>query len=288
MDGDAAISVVIVSYNTAELLLRCLESLQKQQALVREIIVVDNNSQDNSAAEVRRYFPSVQLLALPENIGFGRANNRALANCTGELLFLLNPDTMLLPGCLAAIQTYMAEHPEIGMAGAAVYDGDEALQTTVFDGYPGSHYAGATFAGLPGNITWILGASLVVRRQVMGQVGGFDPGYFLYGEDIDLGLRIRKAGWALGYIPEARLIHLEGQSERSTPHAALFEKKLRAELLFYRKHYPPEIIRRIKRVRWIQAQWRLFSLRLSGLFMRESERSRKNRIKYTVAARLYR
>jgi len=177
--SDAIVSIIIVNYNTSALLLDCLQSLLEQQALIREVIVVDNNSHDNSVDAVRRHFPSVQLIALPENIGFGRANNRALASCTGDLLFLLNPDTRLLPGCLASILAYMERHPEIGMAGTAVYDAHGALQATANEEYPGGRYAGAAFSGLPGRIAWLLGASLVVRRQVMEQVQGFDPEYFL-------------------------------------------------------------------------------------------------------------
>lgn len=282
------LSVVIVNYNTALLLLRCLESLRAQVTFIREIVVIDNNSRDDSAILVQQHFPEVHFIASPENIGFGRANNFAMPHCTGDLFFLLNPDTTLLPGCLAAILEYMEIHPEIGMAGTAVYDAEEVSQATVFDEYPGSHYAGATFAYLPGDIAWLLGASLVVRRQVMEQVGGFDPDYFLYGEDIDLCLRIRKAGWPLGYIPEARIVHFEGQSERTTPHEVLFEKKLRGELLFYDKHYPSEIMRRIKRSRRVQAFWRLASLWMMRKFVGENETTRRKWAKYTVAARLYR
>ncbi len=111
------LSIIIVNYNTAELLLRCLASLQEQESYIREIVVVDNASTDHSVEEVLENFPSVRLVALQDNIGFGRANNLAFGMCSGELLFLLNPDTGVLPGCLAAIQSYMLQNKEIGMAG---------------------------------------------------------------------------------------------------------------------------------------------------------------------------
>lgn len=283
-----SLSVVIVSYNTAPLLLRCLESLQAEGTSIRKIVVVDNNSHDESVALVRQRFPEVHLIASPENLGFGRANNLALEHCTGELIFLLNPDTTLMPGCLSAIGEYMQLHPEIGMAGTAVYDAQGKLQSTLNQEYPGHHYAGSLFSALPGTIAWLLGASLVVRRQVMAQVQGFDPDYFLYGEDIDLSLRIRQAGWPLGYIEKARIVHLEGQSERVTPPAALFEKKLRGELLFYDKHYPLEVVRRIKRNRRVQAIWRLASLWLMRIFFQADETTQRKWAKYCMAARLYR
>ena len=282
------ISVIIVNYNTEELLAECISSLQSQQLYIYEIIVVDNASVDRSVAMVRERFPFVHLVALSENIGFGRANNLAFEKCSGKLLFLLNPDTRVLPGCLGAIQHYMMEHPEVGMAGTAICDEKQVLQTTVHNEYPGSHYGGKLFSDLPGDVAWLLGASLVLRREVLEQIQGFDSDFFLYGEDIDLGLRIRKASWPLGYIPEARIIHLEGQSERTTPQEALFEKKMRAELLFYHKHYPPETVRRIKKIRRLQALWRIATLWLSGLLGKENETALEKRIKYSVAARVYR
>lgn len=282
------ISVIIINYNTEELLAECLSSLQAQQKDIHEIVVVDNASADRSVPMIRERFPSVRLLALSENLGFGRANNLASKHSSGELLFLLNPDTRILPGCLSAIRQYMGAHPEIGMAGTAICDEQHLLQSTVHNEYPGSHYSGTIFSDLPGEVAWLLGASLVVRKEVFDRIQGFDPDFFLYGEDIDLGLRIRKANWALGYIPEAKIIHLEGQSELATPRPALFEKKMRAELLFYQKHYPPEIVRRIKRVRRFQAFWRIATLWLAGLFGREKDQVRAKRVKYSVAAKVYR
>ena len=281
------ISVIIVNYNTAELLRSCLASLLEQNSLIREIIVVDNASVDLSAALVREEFPSVHLMAQQDNIGFGRANNLAFGMCSGELLFLLNPDTCVLPGCLAAIQNYMLQNKEIGMAGTATHDADMSFHPTVQYEYPGDHYAGALFSDLPGTIAWLLGASLVLRREVMQHVQGFDPDFFLYGEDIDLCLRIRQAGWPLGYITDARIVHHEGQSERNTEPAKVFEKKMRAELLFFTKHYSSEIVCRIKRARWLQAWWRLATLRLSSLFCK-SEIIRMKLTKYSVATRVYR
>lgn len=285
---DLMFSIIIVNYNTGDLLSACLDSLQGQQALIREVVVVDNNSQDNSVDRIRKAFPAVRVIGLPENIGFGRANNRALDSCSGDLFFLLNPDTRLQPGCMAAMAAYMAANRDVGMAGTAVYDAQGIRQATANLEYPGNHYSGALFSGLPGDIAWLLGASLVIRRQVMEQVQGFDPDYFLYGEDIDLSLRVRQAGWRLGYIPDAGIIHLEGQSERTTPPAQLFEKKMQGELLFYTKHYPADTVRRIKRVRRVQAVWRLASLWIQKIFGREDEVLRQKRAKYTVAARLYR
>jgi len=282
------VSVLIVNYNTAALLADCLASLEGQQGLICEVVVVDNASSDDSVALVGQRFPAVRLIAGTENIGFGRANNLAMAHCSGEFLFLLNPDTRIATGCIQALLDYMEAHPEIGMAGTATFNDDGTPQPTVQSAYPGHHYAKAAFAALPGDIAWLLGSGLVVRRQAWEQVQGFDPDFFLYGEDVDLGLRIRKAGWPLGYAAEARITHIGGQSERKTDPAALFEKKMRAELLFYRKHYPAATVRKITWIRRMEAWWRRLTLRLTALVGGDCERNRLKLIKYQVTSRVFR
>lgn len=284
----ASISVIIVSYNTAGLLSACLDALGEQAGHLREIIVVDNASADGSVRLVREEYPGVRLLALAENIGFGRANNLGMEIAGGELLFLLNPDTRVLPGCFAAMRRFMAGHPEVGMAGTAVFGDNGDRHTTVQFDYPGARYLGRRFAALPGTIAWLLGASLVVRPEVMEQVKGFDPDFFLYGEDIDLSLRVRKAGWQLGFIEEAGIVHLGGQSERATRPADLFEKKMRGELLFIDKHYPPATVRRIRRARRLQAWWRVASLRLAACWPGDRQALQSKLTKYLVATRVYR
>jgi N-acetylglucosaminyl-diphospho-decaprenol L-rhamnosyltransferase len=282
------ISVVIVSYNTAALLADCLASLEGQRGLIREVVVVDNASSDDSVSVVKQRFPDVRLIAGTENIGFGRANNLAAGQCGGELLFLLNPDTRIEPGCIQAMIAYMEEHPEIGMAGTATFNDDGAPEPTAQSTYPGHNYAKDAFARLPGDIAWLLGSGLVVRRRVWEQIKGFDPDYFLYGEDVDLGLRVRKAGWPLGYAAEARIVHIGGQSERKSDPAAVFEKKMRGELLFYRKHYPAATVRKIIRIRRLEAWWRRLTLRLAFQVGGDFERNRLKLIKYQVTSRVFR
>ncbi|MGE4560407.1 MAG: glycosyltransferase family 2 protein [Desulfobulbus sp.] len=281
------ISVIIVNYNTSSTLDTCLSSLEKQRDSIHEVIVVDNASEDDSVTLVKQNFPWVELIESPKNLGFGVANNLAFSQSSGDLLFLLNPDGYAEPGCLNSIMSYMASHPDIGMAGTATFNIDGSKQPTVEDEYPGQRYSPNTFMRLPGNIAWLLGAGLVIRREVMEQVQGFDPDYFLYGEDIDLSLRIRKASWPLGYIEAARIQHVGGQSERTTPPEDLFTKKIKAELLFYRKHYSTKVVHRIARIRYLEACWRLFSLKMQDLLFGCNARDRLKKIKYGVARQLY-
>jgi len=265
----------------------CLSSLEAQRDALLEVIVVDNASQDDSVLQVKENFPWVELIESPSNLGFGVANNLAFSQSSGEFLFLLNPDAYVEAGCFAAIRQYMEQHPEIGMAGTVTFDESGKQQPTVDYEYPGQRYSPESFQHLPGNIAWLLGSGLVVRREVMEQVGGFDPDFFLYGEDIDLSLRIRKANWPLGFIDDARITHLGGQSERTTQPEALFTKKMTAELLFLRKHYPPEVVRRIARTRCLEARWRQISLKVKEVLLGCNERDQWKQIKYRVTRRVY-
>lgn len=259
------LSVIIVNYNTADLLASCLRSVLSQSACA-EVWVVDNASQDHSVAMVREQFPEVRLIASPENLGFARANNLAARQATGRFIHYLNPDTVVRPGCFAAMLRFMEDHPAIGMAGTRLLYPDHTEQGSVEKRYPGQRHAKGCLAGLPGSIAWLLGASLIARREVVEQVGGFSEEYFLYGEDIDLGLTVRRAGWELGFIAEAVVIHWEGQSERHSQPCAVLRKKLAAEALFYRRHYTPAAIGRICQANIRQARWRLLTLPVARLW----------------------
>jgi len=132
-----------------------------------------------------------------------------------------------------------------------------------------------------------MGSSMVARREAIEQVGGFDERHFLYGEDLDLCLSIRKAGWAIGFIESCRVLHVGGQSERDTPPATLLEKKMMAELRFFGKHYPPAAIRKIKRKNRIQALWRLATLRLQILLQPQNQTAAAKFLKYRLTRQIY-
>ncbi len=283
-----AIAVIIVSYNTADLLPACIESVLAQETVASQIMVIDNASADETVDILRhRCYRDLELIANRENLGFARACNQGLRRCRAGLVLFLNPDTVVQPGCFPAILDYMARHPQVGLAGTMILDPDMRPHPSVEHAYPGHHYVRDELDGLPGDIAWLLGASLVGRTALLRAIGGFAEEFFLYGEDIDLGLRMRKAGHPLGFIPRARVVHLEGQSERSAPVAAVFARKIRAELLFCRRHYRRETVRRIARARWLQAVWRIAGLRLSLAVTRDREAVREKLMKYQVTRRLY-
>jgi len=262
------VSVIIVSYNTADLLRKCLQSLAKQQGVAAEIFVVDNNSQDQSAQMVENEFPRVRLIANSENFGFGKANNIAANEAKGKYLYLLNPDTEIPEqDCLATIIRHMDNHPKVAMAGNKIYFPNLLPQESVEYRYPGQRYTKDELNSLPGNIAWLLGACLIIRRKVYEMVGGFDEIFFLYGEDLDLGLKVRKAGWELDFIEDAHIIHWEGQSERNSLPIDVWRKKFKAEILFYRKHYHRKTLHKIKKATLLQGYWRVLTLNLSLPFI---------------------
>ncbi len=283
----SSISIIIVNYNTGDLLIHCLESIRKQNDPSCQVIIVDNASVDDSIAGLRSNYSEVQLIANKSNLGFAAANNQALGGTSDDLLFFLNPDTELQPGCLKAVREFMACHPEVGMAGPAIYNADGSPHDSMEYSYPGSRYGGRQFDNLPGEIAWILGAAMIARREVIEAVQGFDERFFLYAEDIDLCLQIRKQGWPLGFIADAGVMHIEGQSEKKAPFADVMERKVYSELLFLNKYYELDVVRKIIRVRLLEAWWRISCLRIKDVFFGLTVENRKKLTRYLVVAEVY-
>jgi len=274
------LSIIIVSYNTSELIVNCLRSVMATHGSGKEVFVVDNASSDGSVAIIREKFPSVHLMVNLENRGFAAANNQVLPYCRGRYLFFLNPDTEVMPDTFRKALSFMEANPRIGLAGAKIVNPDGTLQESASYRYPGQKYATGELKGLKGNIACVLGAGMIARDNIIRKIGGFDEDFFLYGEDQDLCLKIRKAGYEIGYIPSAVVVHLGGQSERCCPRAELWKKKTQAELLFYQKHYLPETIRRNLRGNLIKACWRIVTLKMLLPFMRKKDTAREKLIKY--------
>jgi GT2 family glycosyltransferase len=222
------LSVIIVNWNTRQLLRDCLESVLADPASGQwEVLVVDNASADGSAAMVRECFPRVQLLASPENLGFSRANNLALAQAKGEYLLLLNSDTRVERGALGGLVEFMAGHPRVGAAGPMLLNGDGSLQLSCglapslraeivhklllhrlfpFFKLAGWDHRSARAVG------WVSGACLLIRRRALEEVGPLDPAMFMCCEDLEWCMRLAQRGWQIFYYPFSRVIHLEGQS----------------------------------------------------------------------------
>lgn len=276
------ISVIIVSYNTADLTVACLESVFASRRVSYEVFVVDNASKDESVEVIRNKFPAVRLVANETNRGFGAANNQALRECTGRHVVFLNPDTTVEPESFYTMAAFMDAHPKVGLAGPKVLNPDGTRQDSVSARYPGHRYGAADLGSLPGNIACVLGACQIAGASLLRELGGFDEDFFLYGEDQDICLRVRKRGFEIGFIGDAVIMHHGGQSEMETLPAEVVRKKFRAELLFYRKHYRPETILKICQMQRRRALWRIFFIRLQMPMMSDKTDALRKLAKYQV------
>jgi N-acetylglucosaminyl-diphospho-decaprenol L-rhamnosyltransferase len=246
------LSIVVVSWNTAALLRACLRSLEAGSAgLQVETIVVDNASPDDSGLMVRREFPGVRLIQNSTNAGYARANNQGIAESHAPYVMLLNSDTQMLPAALPGLLDFVASHPEAGAAGPRLMRPDGSPQPFAFGGDPTIGYLlarglsrvlrrrylhdWATQVFQP--VDWVSGACLLVRRSAIEQAGLLDENFFMYFEDNDWCLRLRRAGWKIYFVPQAQVVHLGGRSVAVNPAARNFYAQSLS--YFYRKHYSP-------------------------------------------------
>jgi len=259
------VSIIIVNYNTANILPVCLDSVLQQIGVSYQMIVVDNASQDNSQEVLKTYAARAILLLNKDNLGFGRANNQAFHHCQGRYIYLLNPDANLQsPTALQELVAFMDKNPSYGIAGTRIIKA-KGGETKPLYNYPGQKYNPSIFSQLPGEIAWVLGASMIIRREAYALVNGFDEDYFLYGEETDLCLRVRKQGYAIGYCGDVEVSHIGGASEQRTPTQQLWDKKYRGLYLFYRKHYSPQVVSRLVKRHFLKSSLRLFILNIQKL-----------------------
>jgi N-acetylglucosaminyl-diphospho-decaprenol L-rhamnosyltransferase len=231
------LSIVTVSYNVRDYVAACLASLDAgADGLRTEVFVVDNASADGSADLVETRFPRVRVLRNGENVGFARAMNRGLALARGRWLLLLDPDTVVPPGALAALVAAAERWPEVGVAAAALDDPatrepqasfrpfltwrDAFARHTVAKPFlrRGNTPRWQPVHDRPTDVGFLIGACLLVRREVLETVGALDEGYFLFCEDMEYCRRVVRAGWKLLYTEDARIGHHEGKSaEQEAP-----------------------------------------------------------------------
>jgi hypothetical protein len=253
------VSIIIVSWNVADLLETCLRSIvasARGSAYSFETIVVDSASADDTVARVQRDFPAVTLLPQPQNLGFTRCNNIGLAAATGRYLFLLNPDTELVGDALPRLLDYLEAHPHIGIIGPHTLNTDGTHQSTrrrfptlltaVFESTwlqpmaPRTLLERYTCADLPDDsiaeVDWVQGSALLARRAVYEQIGGLDEGYVMYSEELDWCRRAKAAGWPVVYHGQARIIHHGGRSsEQATARKHVYFQT--SKLRYFRKYH---------------------------------------------------
>lgn len=233
----AELSIIIVNWNSLEFAKQCIASIETTvRGVDYEIVVVDNASPEGGCAEIAERFPSVKVMALEQNIGFGAANNLGAKQSSGRDLLFLNPDTLVLGDALSRMMTVLDADSECGAVGCRLLNGDRTLQTScvqpfptvlnqllAFDWlkrrWPGLRLFGMQALYVDGGtglheVDVVSGACIMVKRQVFEEVGGFHRAYFMYAEEVDLCWGIRRAGQKVRYVGDAQVVHFGGQSTK--------------------------------------------------------------------------
>ena len=247
------LSIIIVNWNTEDLLRQCIASLVENLGeLSHEIYVVDNGSSDGSAEMVRNEFPQAHLIENKKNLGFARANNLAMRVAAGRFFLLLNSDTVVKTGALEGLLKTMENDPSIGIAGLQLLNGDGTLQNSICSfpsllteltnksllrllfpaKYPGKEHKITT----PIEVDAIIGSCMLVRREAVDAVGVLDEEYFFFFEETDWCARMQKAGWKVVFDPRYSIFHLKGQSAAKTNTRARIEY-WRSRYTYFRKHF---------------------------------------------------
>jgi N-acetylglucosaminyl-diphospho-decaprenol L-rhamnosyltransferase len=259
------VSVIVVSHNHAAYLKRCLDSLKpRAQRVNTEVFVVDNRSTDRTAELVETGYPWVRLIENTRRQGFAANNNRAIRESGGRHALLLNPDTEMLPGALDRLVAYMDREPRVGLCGPQlVYpDGRVQLSCRRFPTLSSvlarrtplrawlrnsdinrRHLMADADHASSRKVDWLLGACLMVRRELLLTVGLMDEGYYLYVEDIDWARRAWKAGWEVTYYPDARVIHHHLAKSDRVLLSGYSWHHVRSMWRYYRKHLAPRWFR---------------------------------------------
>jgi GT2 family glycosyltransferase len=263
LTGDkVALSLIVLSWNTRELTLACLDSiLANPPEVLWELIVIDNASSDGSPDAIQSRIgadPHMKLVRNAVNNGFTGGNNQGMSMAQGEIIGLLNSDTIMTLGALTSLHKYLADNKDVGVVGPWLTH-DDGSPTTSFGYFPNA-WSIFTTAFLPGwmwgksrralgvvpddsvrgplDVDYVSGAAFFVRREIIEKVGAFDSDtFFAYFEETDWCLRIKHAGWRVVFLPSAKIVHLEGKSfEKMTQHRRIMQYESAKK--FFGKHYP--------------------------------------------------
>lgn len=299
---DRQLDVIIVSWNTAGLLRDCLKSLFKElgsSGIDGRVLVVDNASRDGSPEMVRKEFRGAILIANDQNLGFAKANNQALEQSTGEMVLFLNPDTVVQSGMVQALARHLDENEKVGAVGPRVVNPDQSMQRSAspfptlgreawrlfhldrmipFSEYPERFFR----RGEAQKADVLLGACILARGSVLAEVGRFDERFFVYSEEVDLCMRIWRAGWEIHWLPDAGLVHYGGASTQQVSDE-MFLKLYRNKVQLFRKYHGEIYTQAYKAVLHLAASIRiLFSRLLRFPGASRVERLRKREAQYQM------
>ncbi len=252
------VSVILVSYQSREVLGPCLASLVACERLVpHEVIIVDNDSQDGTVAWLRAHHPAVRIVANPHNHGFASAVDQGLAIARGAAFLVLNPDSLVQPEAFARLVDTLVADPCCALAAPCLLDDDghparscgrfPTLWTLACEHlwlarlFPGAPmFAGYKYAGIPleqlDHVGWASGAAMLIPRRAYETVGGLDAGFFMYMEEVDWCLRAHRMGWSVRYVPQAAFTHT-GQHASKGSGGRTYQHNLRSRVRYFRKHH---------------------------------------------------
>ena len=300
------VSVIYVNYKTSRLCADSIQSvLEKTDGLRYEIIVADNNSEDGSAEFLSQTFgDTVKIISLAENIGFGRANNVAIETAAGEFVFLLNTDTLLVNNAIKILYDFIKTDDTIGVVGGNLYDKEMRpnhsfhrkvglteynlfhLYWKMFRRKLCKKREDFNYSQKSKAVDMITGADMLVRKSVLDKTGGFDPDFFMYSEDAELSYRIRKVGYKIISVPQAKIIHYGGMSfDGGAFNERRYAKSFEGSLLYYQKtrsaRYAEKFAKKYKRALWWRTFYRKKSIRQEAAIMKrllnEELQKQKNR-----------
>jgi N-acetylglucosaminyl-diphospho-decaprenol L-rhamnosyltransferase len=259
VDRQIDVSVIIINYKSAAFTKECLRSIfadTKESSL--EVIVIDNASYDGCGELIATEFPQVTFVQSTRNLGFAQANNLGVTIARGKCVLFLNPDTEIRASAIESLRTSLESIPDAGMVGARLLNSDLSLQTTSITAFPSilnqtlgtetlrRRFPYSNLWGIrplfenhqsPVLVDAISGACMMAKREVIERVQGFTSDYFMYAEDLDLCLKVKKAGWSIYYVPDAVIVHHGGQSSGSRSESDFAAIMIRQSLfLFMQRH----------------------------------------------------
>jgi N-acetylglucosaminyl-diphospho-decaprenol L-rhamnosyltransferase len=276
---EPTVTAIVVSYNARDVLARCLQAIDAER---HEVIVVDNASDDGSPQLVCEEFLDVRLIEAGGNVGFGAANNLGMQAASGDYYALINSDAWAIGDGLERLVAFAARNPGYGIVGPRLQSEDGRVQLSV-RGFPTvwrlcteyfflrklaprtralNAFYGAGFGyDEVREADWLMGAVLVIRRELIETIGGFDERFFLFSEEVDLCYRARAAGWITAFTPESTFVHLGGASTRRV-WSRMYREQLRGHILFLEKHEGAETAERARR--WLVRALRMRSIVFTG------------------------
>ncbi|MFH1259984.1 MAG: glycosyltransferase family 2 protein [Elusimicrobiota bacterium] len=286
------VSIVIVNYNTGELLKNCLDSISSNLSYSSyEIIVVDNNSADGSR-EMLSVYPGIKPIFNGQNLGFGRANNRGIKIARGDYVLLLNSDTIVLPKSIDQVVNYLDNNPSVGVLGPRLVGKDRKIKQMSWVFLPSFFWEFVQKIFSPKNIKLSLvrvivdliqrkerevpsvaGASMFIRRKVFEEAGFLDENLFLYFEEPDFCLRVKKKGWKVVFYPAAEIIHLLGETMVKTGGITQLYYR-QSQIYYYKKHHSLF-------EQWLLKQYLLLKFKIL-LFARNSDGEIERKIVETI------